>query len=285
MVAPCSPSARARYSPFSSSTSAPIRRSPRTCCSTRRMPMSSPPGFATRASPRRASTVTSSGRTSRNPPETKNKSSFPSLRTFTVPGFSDVSSGICRGRIPSSPAAPGATTKSASPLKRRPSTVTMSTCSLFATLSLRLLRLLRLRLGPLILPLPLLLLGLRLRLLRLLLPAALASGRLHRLVDGSHHVEGLLGQLIVLAVQDLAKTSDRFLERHILPRPIGENLGDEEGLREEPLDLAGAGDQQLVILRQLIRTQDGDDVLKLLVSLQHLLHAARHAIVLVTDDV
>src|ERR1700682_3305681 len=55
MVASFSRSARATYSPPSSSILAPIRRSPRRCCSTRRMPISSPPGFATRASPRRAS--------------------------------------------------------------------------------------------------------------------------------------------------------------------------------------------------------------------------------------
>src|SRR5205823_2024689 len=55
MVAPLRRSARATYSPPSSSTLAPISRKPTRCCSTRRMPMSSPPGLATRASPRRAS--------------------------------------------------------------------------------------------------------------------------------------------------------------------------------------------------------------------------------------
>lgn len=39
-------------------------------------------------------------------------------------------------------------------------------------------------------------------------------------------------------------------------------MGDLEGLGEEALDLAGAGDGHLVLLRQLVHTQDGDDVLE-----------------------
>src|SRR2546430_1736061 len=193
-----------------------------------------------------ASTVTSSGRTSRNPPETKKNCSSFSLRTFTTPGLSGVNSGMWRGRMPSSPSAPGATTKSASPLKRRPSTVTMSTCSLFsANLSLALGG--RIRFG--------FLAGvgfgfLRLRFL-LLRRARLALGGGHGPADGADHVEGLLRQVVVLPLEDLAEAADRLFQGHVLAGPVGEDLGDEERLREETLDLARPRDQHLVVLGQL----------------------------------
>src|SRR5207302_10134080 len=156
-----------------------------------------------------ASTVTSSGRTSRNPPETKKNCSSFSLRTFTTPGLSGVNSGMCRGKMPSSPSAPGATTKSASPLKRRPSTVTMSTCSFLVSANLSLP--LRGCLGFGYVRLRLLLLG----------TWRLAFGGGHRLVDGAHHVEGLLRQVVVLALEDLTEAADRLFQRHVLAGPVG----------------------------------------------------------------
>ena len=44
------------------------------------------------------------------------------------------------------------------------------------------------------------------------------------------------------------------------------------------------GHRQLVVLRQLVDAEDGDDVLQILVALQHLLDRAGHAVVLVADD-
>ena len=54
---------------------------------------------------------------------------------------------------------------------------------------------------------------------------------------------------------------DGFLERHKLARRSCEDLGDLEGLAEETLDLSGASNSQLVILGQLVHSQDGNDVL------------------------
>ena len=45
-------------------------------------------------------------------------------------------------------------------------------------------------------------------------------------------------------------------------------LGHVERLREEPLDLAGAGDGQLVLVGQFVDAENGDDVLQILVALQ-----------------
>ena len=58
-----------------------------------------------------------------------------------------------------------------------------------------------------------------------------------------------------------------------------------EGLREEPLDLPGPGDGELVLLRELVHTQNGDDVLQGLVVLEDLLDATRDLVVVLADDV
>ena len=63
-----------------------------------------------------------------------------------------------------------------------------------------------------------------------------------RLLDAAHHVEGLLGQVVVLAVDDLLEAADGVRELDVAPGRAGELLGHEERLREEALDLAGARD-------------------------------------------
>lgn len=47
----------------------------------------------------------------------------------------------------------------------------------------------------------------------------------------------------------------------------GEDLSNMEGLRQEALDLAGTGNSQLVLLAELIHTQNGNDILQVLVVL------------------
>uniref|UniRef100_A0A182N3R5 Transcription initiation factor TFIID subunit 8 n=1 Tax=Anopheles dirus TaxID=7168 RepID=A0A182N3R5_9DIPT len=105
------------------------------------------------------------------------------------------------------------------------------------------------------------------------------------LLDRADHVKGDLRQMVELTVQDLGEALDGFLQRHELAGVAGEHLGHLERLRQEALDLAGACHRQLVLLGQLIHTQDGDDVLERLVVLQDLLHATGDVVVLGTDDV
>jgi hypothetical protein len=64
----------------------------------------------------------------------------------------------------------------------------------------------------------------------------------------------------------------------------GELLRDEEGLGEEPLDLAGTRHGELVVFRQFVDAENRDDVLEILVALQDLLHAAGDVVVLVAED-
>lgn len=65
-----------------------------------------------------------------------------------------------------------------------------------------------------------------------------------------------------LTVKDVLEALDSFLEGHQLSHVAGEDLGHLEGLGQETLDLAGARHGQFVLLRQLIHTQDGNDILQ-----------------------
>ena len=99
------------------------------------------------------------------------------------------------------------------------------------------------------------------------------------------HVEGLLGKRVALAADDHLEAADRLLQRHVLARRAGEHLGDVEGLRQEALDLARPCDGELVLGREFVHAQDGDDVAQFLVALQRALHGARRRVVLLADDV
>merc|ERR1719341_2714654 len=78
---------------------------------------------------------------------------------------------------------------------------------------------------------------------------------------------------------DVLESGDGLVNGDQLAGVVGEHLSDLEGLGEESLDLPGSGDLELVLLGQLVHTQDGDDVL------EGLLHASGDVVVLITDDV
>src|SRR5690606_18774972 len=63
-------------------------------------------------------------------------------------------------------------------------------------------------------------------------------GPLEDVLDGAAHEEGLLRNVVVLALEDLLEAPDRVLHLHVLAGNAGELLGHVEGLREEALDLA-----------------------------------------------
>ena len=104
------------------------------------------------------------------------------------------------------------------------------------------------------------------------------------LVDSADHVEGCLGEGIVLASDNALECIDGVLKRHELPGSAGEDLGNVERLGHELLDLAGAGHSDLVLLRELVHAEDGNDVLQVLVVLERLLDLAREVIVGLADD-
>src|SRR3712207_6107184 len=179
---------------------------------------------------------------------------------LTSPNSTVETSGAWSTRTPISPSAILATTRSASPSKTISSGVVIrqKSCRPSATLAY-LPGLADLPSGRrlLVLPGPLSLLGLLVLcgllflhvLLGLALPfgfallfglvfllAAKAPGLLDGLVYVAHEVEGLLGQLVVPALDDLLERADRVLQLDELALEAGELLGDEERLREEALD-------------------------------------------------
>src|SRR3954447_5399539 len=114
--------------------------------------------------------------------------------------------------------------------------------------------------------------------------SALLRG-LDDLVNAALHEERRLGQLVVLAVDDLAERAHGVVDRDVGARGAGERLGDVERLRQEALDLARALHRHLVLVGELVDAEDRDDVLELLVALEDLLDARRDLVVLLADDV
>src|SRR5437868_10034589 len=180
-----------------------------------------------------ASTVTRSGSTSRNPPPTNSVCSGPPIVSLMrrAPGLRMVMSGAWRASTPSSPSAPVAMMNSTSPSNRLRSTLTT-------------------RSGNFIPGLPTAWGG------RRRTRCAAGWGRslfLHlfslraSLVDRAHHVEGLLGQVVVLAFEDLLEAPHGLGPRHVLAFATGKPLRDAEGLGEEALHLARSRNGLLVV--------------------------------------
>src|SRR5690242_16041478 len=69
----------------------------------------------------------------------------------------------------------------------------------------------------------------------------------HRFFDRADHIERLLRQVIVLAVEDLFEAADRIFEFDVLAGGAGKCFGDVKGLREEALDLPGASHDHFVV--------------------------------------
>jgi len=90
--------------------------------------------------------------------------------------------------------------------------------------------------------------------------------------------------MIVFAFAQPAETLDGVGELDELAGRAGEDFGNEERLRQEALDLAGARHRDLVFFTQLVHAENGDDILQRLVALQDLLHEACGLIVLLADD-
>src|SRR5437588_3673880 len=199
------------------------------CCCARASSISS----AFTASSTRA--IARSSSTWKKPGPVANSWISPSPRCTRVePAFSIATSGACRASTPISPTAPGTISISASPSNAAPSGVTTETeksgWSAISAPSGGVAR----RTSPG---------GAQLRGRRLGLQLLRP---LDRLLDQADHVERLLRQVVVLAVEDLGESPDRVLELHVLARRAGELLGDEVWLREVALDLARACDDELV---------------------------------------
>ncbi len=90
--------------------------------------------------------------------------------------------------------------------------------------------------------------------------------------------------MIVLTIDQPFEALDGISKLNEDTGQAGEHLGHVHWLRQEPLDLAGTRDGELVLLRQLVHAENGDNVLKRLVALQHLLDLAGDVVVLLAND-
>jgi len=72
-------------------------------------------------------------------------------------------------------------------------------------------------------------------------------GLFYDILNTTLHVEGSLGEVIVLASQDLTEALDSLWERYELASVASEHLSHLEGLGEELLDLTGTGNSELVL--------------------------------------
>src|SRR5262249_7878876 len=93
--------------------------------------------------------------------------------------------------------------------------------------------------------------------------------RLHDFLDATLHVEVVLGNAVVSAVEDLPKAPYRICNVNLPAFAARERLGGAERLAQESLDLPCAKDAELVVGRELVHAENRDDVLQVLVPLQH----------------
>lgn len=65
-----------------------------------------------------------------------------------------------------------------------------------------------------------------------------------------------------LTTKNALEALDGFLQGHQFTQMASEDLSHLEGLGQETLDLASTGHSKLVLLRQLIHTQNGNNILQ-----------------------
>ncbi len=102
--------------------------------------------------------------------------------------------------------------------------------------------------------------------------------------EGALHVESGFWVVVSLSFQEGFESFDGFLELDEFALSAGEDLGHEEWLRQELLDLSGSGDCKLVVFGQLVHTQNGDNILQWLVVLEELLNTSGDCVMLLTDN-
>src|SRR6266852_160140 len=103
-------------------------------------------------------------------------------------------------------------------------------------------------------------------------------------LDGADHVEGLLRNFVVLAFDDFLEAAHSVFDLDVLAFEAGELRGDVHRLREEFFNAARARHGALVFIGQFFDTENGDDVLEVLVTLEDGLHAAGDGVVFCADD-
>ena len=103
-------------------------------------------------------------------------------------------------------------------------------------------------------------------------------------VDVTNQVERCFGILIYFTIHDHIKATDRLVDGHQYTFQASELLSHMEGLGQEALYLTGTCYGHLVFVAQLIQTQDGDDILQFLITLQDQLNPVGRVVVGIPYD-
>ncbi len=90
--------------------------------------------------------------------------------------------------------------------------------------------------------------------------------------------------MVPLPIAYLAEAADRFAERRVVSRFARKHLSHDERLAEEPLDPPCPRDDLLVVLAEFVDAENRDDILKVAVALENLLHASGGVVMLLPDD-
>ena len=105
----------------------------------------------------------------------------------------------------------------------------------------------------------------------------------YNILNRSYIEECRLRILVHLAFHDRSEALYGLAYRNINTRHSRELLSYMCRLREESLDLSCSVYCRLILFRQLVHTEDGNDVLEFCVFLQYLLHLAGNFIVFLAD--
>src|SRR5699024_1843925 len=108
--------------------------------------------------------------------------------------------------------------------------------------------------------------------------------RFFDVVQATQAVEGLLWVVVEFAIADALKSVDGIGQRDVRAWKAGELLCDEEVLAQETLEATCALNGDLVLFRQLVHTQNRDNILQFLVLLQNVDHALCNSIVSLAND-
>src|ERR1700730_8901169 len=107
---------------------------------------------------------------------------------------------------------------------------------------------------------------------------------LQGLINRAHHVKSLLRNIVVLAFHNFLEAPNRVFDLHVFPFQPGKLRSYEHRLRKEFFDFAGARYGALIVVGKFFNTENGDDVLQILVALQNGFHAASHRIMFGAHD-
>ena len=109
-------------------------------------------------------------------------------------------------------------------------------------------------------------------------------GLLLGILNSTDIEESLLRQIVDLAVENSIEALDGLFDGHHDTRQTCELRCHRERLRKETLYTTCTVHRLLIPIRKLIHTKDSNNILKLLIALQYLLHALGTVVVSLTHN-